>query len=300
MKLSRPPHRRALRLRSHQRLAVRPLIEAAHQATGAHCSPRPPALQALSLLRSRSAPSVGRYRLWTEMVLTPSQVRTFYDRFGRKQDAQALYENAALDDLIAHAAFDQADSIFEFGCGTGRLASRLLTEHLPRSASYFGIDISKTMIDISGQHISPFADQAEVALSNGSMYFPLSDHSVDRVVSTYVFDLLSETDIRKAISEAHRVLKPNGKLCLVSLTKGNSITSRVVSGLWSALFYLHAPLVGGCRPIRIESFISRQRWSVEYCNVVTQFGVPSEVLVANPEGTHNNAFTTDASNRRAG
>jgi ubiquinone/menaquinone biosynthesis C-methylase UbiE len=234
------------------------------------------------------------------MVLTPSQARTFYDRFGRKQDAQAFYEDAALDDLIAHATFEQADSIFEFGCGTGRLASRLLAKHLPRSASYFGIDISKTMIDIAGQRISPYAERARVALSDGSMSFSLPDHSVDRVVSTYVLDLLSETDICQAISEARRVLTPNGKLCLVSLTKGKALVSWVVSGVWSALFRLYAPVVGGCRPIRLEPFISPQRWAVEHRSMVTQFGVPSEVLIANPERTPNNAFNTDAPKRRAG
>jgi ubiquinone/menaquinone biosynthesis C-methylase UbiE len=232
------------------------------------------------------------------MVLTPSQAQKFYNRFGTKQDAQAFYEDAALDDLIAHASFEQADSIFEFGCGTGRFGSRLLANHLPRSASYLGIDISKTMIDIAGQRISPYAERARVALSDGSMSFPLADHSVDRVVSTYVFDLLSETDIRHAISEARRVLTPNGKLCLASLTKGQALVSRVVSGLWSALFRLYAPMVGGCRPIRIEPFVSQQRWAVEHRSVITQFGVPSEVLIASPERTPNTAFNTDAPNRR--
>jgi ubiquinone/menaquinone biosynthesis C-methylase UbiE len=232
------------------------------------------------------------------MVLTPSQAKKFYDRFGTKQDAQAFYEDAAIDDLIAHAAFEQADSIFEFGCGTGRFASRLLGKHLSRSASYLGIDISKTMIDIAGQRLSPYAKRARVALSDGTMSFPLSDHSVDRVVSTYVLDLLSETDIQKAVFEAGRVLTPGGRLCLVSLTKGRAFVSRVVSKLWSALFRLYAPLVGGCRPVRLESFLDPQRWSIEYRNVVTQFGVPSEVLIARPEHTPHNAFNMDAPKRR--
>ena len=60
------------------------------------------------------------------MVLTRSQAQTFYDRFGRKQDAQAFYEDGALDDLIDHAAFEQVEKVFELGCGTGRFASRLL------------------------------------------------------------------------------------------------------------------------------------------------------------------------------
>lgn len=65
------------------------------------------------------------------MVLTRSQARRFYDHFGAKQDSQAFYEDAALDDLMRHADCAQAQSVFEFGCGTGRFAAQLLTKHLP-------------------------------------------------------------------------------------------------------------------------------------------------------------------------
>ena len=214
------------------------------------------------------------------MVLTPAQLRTFYDHFGKRQDSQAFYEDAGLNDLIAHANFEQAQGVFEFGCGTGRFAARLLDRHLPRSASYLGIDISKTMIDIARQRILSFADRARVELSDGSMAFPLPDNSVDRVVSTYVLDLLSEYDIAQIAREAHRVLTPNGKLCLMSLTRGSTFASRIVSGLWSLIFHMHAPLVGGCRPVQLESLIVRQHWSIEYRNVVTPFAVPSEVIIA--------------------
>jgi ubiquinone/menaquinone biosynthesis C-methylase UbiE len=234
------------------------------------------------------------------MILTRSQARVFYDRFGRKQDTQAFYEDAAIDDLIAHVRFDQAESIFEFGCGTGRLASRLLTKHLPSSASYFGIDLSQTMVDISKQRVAPFAERAKVALSDGSILLPLHDRSVDQVISTYVLDLLSETDIRQFISEARRVLVPGGKLCLISLTFGEAALSRIISRLWLALFNWSALWVGGCRPIRLESFISQRYWSIKYRNVVTQFAVSSEVLVANPNQTPNNAFRPDAPKPRAG
>lgn len=228
------------------------------------------------------------------MVLTRSQAQIFYDRFGRKQDAQAFYEDVALDDLIAHGAFEQAEKIFELGCGTGRFASRLLTKHLSPSASYLGIDLSQTMINIAEQRISAYAERAQVVQSDGSMRFPLPNHSVDRVVCTYVLDLLSETDIRQAISEAYRVLMPGGKLCLVSLTYGVTFASRIVRALWTALFRLHAPLVGGCRPIRLDPLFNQYGWSIEYCNVVTQFWVPSEVLIAGWQNTPNNALNPDA------
>lgn len=221
------------------------------------------------------------------MVLTRSQAQAFYDRFGKKQDSQAFYEDAALDDLIAHGAFEQAEIVFEFGCGTGRLASRLLARHLPPSATYFGIDLSRTMINIAEQRISPHAERAKVARSDGSVHFPLADHSVDRVVSTYVLDLLSEADARQAISEAYRVLIPGGRLCLVSLTYGVTFPSRIVCALWQQLFRVHAALVGGCRPIRLEPLVDQHGWTIVHRKVMTQFGVPSEVLVASPKNTPN-------------
>lgn len=216
------------------------------------------------------------------MVLTSSEARAFYDRFAKKQDSQAFYEDAALDDLVAHAAFEQAQSVFELGCGTGRFASRLLADHLPPSASYLGIDLSPVMVGIAASRLSPYGERARVAPSDGSMSFPSPDRSNDRVVSTYVFDLLAEADIDRAFSEAQRVLTPGGNLCLVSLTKGETLAPRIVTGLWSALFRVRESWVGGCRPIRLTSFIDRKRWSVDYHNVVTRFGVPSEVLMAHP------------------
>lgn len=104
----------------------------------------------------------------------------------------------------------------------------------------------------------------------------------NRVVSTYVLDLLSEKDIRQAVFEAHCTLTANGKLCLASLTEGNAFASRVVSRLWATLFRTCALLVGGCRPVRLESFIDRQNWVVKYVNVFTRFGGASEVLIASP------------------
>jgi ubiquinone/menaquinone biosynthesis C-methylase UbiE len=228
------------------------------------------------------------------MVLTRSQAQAFYDRFGKKQDTQAFYEDAALNDLIAHAAFEQAEKVFELGCGTGRFASRLMTKHLSPSASYLGTDLSKTMIDISEQRILPFAERAKVVQSDGSMRFPLPDRSVDRVVSTYVLDLLSETDIRQAISQAHRVLMPGGMICLAGLTNGVTFTSRIVCALWSTVFRLNASLVGGCRPIQLETFFDLHIWSIDYRNVITQFGVPSEVLIASPKTMPDNSFNPDA------
>ena len=84
-------------------------------------------------------------------VLTVSEAQAYYNRFGKKQDSQGFYEDPVLDDLIAHASFQEAQRVFEFGCGTGKFAARLLAEYLPASATYLGCDVSPVMIGLAAQ-----------------------------------------------------------------------------------------------------------------------------------------------------
>ena len=216
------------------------------------------------------------------MTLSHSQAKRFYDRFGSKQDKQSFYEDKALDELIAHADFAQAHNVFELGCGTGRFALRLLNTQLPADANYLGIDLSDTMIALAQRRLTPYAERASVIHSSGELHFPLEDQSVDRVIATYVFDLLSDTDIRQAIAESRRVLTPTGKICLASLSTGVSVASRFVCRVWSGLFRWNASLVGGCRPICLLDYFDPAYWSVNHHHVLTQFGVPSEILIATP------------------
>ena len=88
-----------------------------------------------------------------------------------------------MNDLIAQAGFEDAQRVFELGCGTGKLAARLLAQHLPDSATYLGCDLSPTMIGLATRRLAVHAGRARVARSEGGVQFPLPDHSVDRVVS---------------------------------------------------------------------------------------------------------------------
>jgi ubiquinone/menaquinone biosynthesis C-methylase UbiE len=222
-----------------------------------------------------------------EQVLDHSAARAYYDRFGKKQDSQSFYENPALDELIAHASFQDARSVFEFGCGTGKFAARIIGNHLPPSASYLGCDISPIMVGLAKERLDAYGERAKVILSDGAVRFPLSDHSVDRVVSSYVLDLLSEEDIQRFLSESRRVASSCGIVCLTSLTRGVTLPSRIVSSLWMKVFRMRPSLVGGCRPIRLESYVDFGRWQLKHHRVLTPFGVPSEILVLIPRGTPN-------------
>ena len=216
-------------------------------------------------------------------VLSHQEARAFYDRLGSRLESQRFYEDPAMAVLLATGAFEDASAVVEFGCGTGRLAERLLRERLPSHATYVGFDVSPTMVELARSRLAPWKERALVHLTAGAPALPVADHAFDRFLSTYVLDLLSQEEIDEVLSEARRVLSPNGWLCLASLTWGQTPISRLVCGVWSRIDAWRPQLVGGCRPLRLDA-LAGPSWRAHARRVICTFGICTEVLVSLPRG----------------
>ncbi len=213
-------------------------------------------------------------------MLTHRQATAFYNRLGAKQDWQAFYETAATRDLIAHASFETAQSVFEFGCGTGVFAERVLARHLPPQATYLAVDSSATMVRLARTRLARFGERVTVRQTDGSLQFDEVSGCFERFVSNYVLDLLSFSDIAPLLAEAHRLLAPEGRLCLVSLTHGSTPLANLVTSTWTRIHALEPRLVGGCRPVELRDCLPHTGFHIDYARIITRFGVPSEVIVA--------------------
>lgn len=211
---------------------------------------------------------------------SPGEARRFYDRFGARQDRQAFYEDAALDVLVAKGAFESARAVVELGCGTGRFAERLLRHHLGPRATYRGFDQSGTMVALARSRIAEFGRRGEVVQTDGSMTLALAAGSCDRFVATYVIEILARPDREALVAEAHRLLEPGGRLCLAAITPGCSLVSQAVMGVWNAVHRLRPAIVGGCRPVVARELVDDGRWRVEHREVLSRWGIASEILVA--------------------
>ena len=217
-------------------------------------------------------------------MLAREKVRAFYQRLGPLQDLGGIIEQRAVDDLVAHASFGEARAVFELGCGTGRLAERLLARHLPPSAVYRGIDLTPRMVGLARRRLRRFGGRAAVELTGGEPRFETPAGSFDRFVSTYVFDLLPEDEIRAVLAEAQRILTDGGLLGVVALCPGCTATSRFVTRTWNALNSRAPAILGGCRPIVLAEFLSEDDWDIRHAETVVQCGFPSSVVVASAAG----------------
>jgi ubiquinone/menaquinone biosynthesis C-methylase UbiE len=213
-------------------------------------------------------------------TLSHEAARRVYDRIGARQDTQAFYEDRATAIVVEHGRFGAAHRVLELGCGTGRFAARLLGQHLPPDARYRGLDVSPTMVRLAGERLAPFGARAEVVLTDGSPPTAEATSSRDRFVSNFVLDLLAEDEIAAVIREAHRILAPGGLLCLTSLSTGTGTFSRFMARAWSRVHARRPALVGGCRPLDLQSWVTPDRWRIHHHATLTPFGVPSEALVA--------------------
>ena len=210
-------------------------------------------------------------------ALSPRQLRVVYDRVGARQDRQGWYEDPATDLLVRHGGFAAARSVVEVGCGTGRLAARLLAEELPPDATYRALDLSPVMVGLARQRLAPFGDRATVTLTDGA---PPDGPPADRFVTAYVLDALSDADARAMLRAAHRLLRPGGLVCVASLTDGAGPASRAVAAGWRAVYRVRPVWLGGCRPVRVRPLLDGGRWRVRSQARVAPWGVPSEVVVA--------------------
>ena len=211
--------------------------------------------------------------------LTQTETEKFYDALGAKQDGAGYYEDVTLAQLSRFADFESAISIVEFGCGTGRFAEEMLRLN---NASYWGCDVSATMIQLSEKRLATFGERVTLVKSSGDLSLPLPDNSADRFVSNYVLDILSADEIEAVLREAKRILKPDGLLCLTGLTHGKGLFSKAWTAFWNLRFDLNPKWVGGCRPVALTDFLDG--WEVLHHNIVTVRGISSEVVVGSKKG----------------
>ena len=96
----------------------------------------------------------------------------------------------------------------DVGAGTG-LVTLPLAE---RVEHVWAIDIAPQMCDYLRVKAASAGLENVDAAAASAISLPLVDESVDLVVSNYCFHHLSDPDKRRALSEAYRVLRPDGRL----------------------------------------------------------------------------------------
>ncbi len=101
------------------------------------------------------------------------------------------------------------DSILDYGCNTGRFLDRARKEY---RVNAYGVDINDAAIEKARDQ---FPEVHFSLITNKSLKFP--DHFFDAITMNHVIGHLE--DPYQVLIELHRVLKPGGKLLIVTPNK---------------------------------------------------------------------------------
>ena len=90
-----------------------------------------------------------------------------------------------------------------------------------RKGGVIGVDMVEEMLDASrdnfveAERLNPWFKSDFVSLRKGdALNLPIKDNSVDVAAQNCLFNIFKLDDLRKAMSEMYRVLKPNGRLVM--------------------------------------------------------------------------------------
>lgn len=212
-----------------------------------------------------------------DAVRPAADVVSFYSRTGRLFEAWGrLVDSRARGRVLQLCAVSDGDAVLEVGAGTGSQLLALASAN--PSGRTVGIDLADGMLREARRRINTAGITSADVLRGDACDLPLDDDSVDVVVSSYVLDILAWEDIRRALTEFHRVLRPRGRLVLCHMTPGERRLHRLGDHLYDS----GLPLTGNCRGIRLAALLAEHGFDQITREYGAQFLLPSEIVTARP------------------
>jgi len=208
-----------------------------------------------------------------EETISTQAAQKFYDTLGVGHDKAEIYEGKAKQRGLAVLNPQPGQKLLNVGVGTGKEHAQLQTALAPDGLA-FGLDFSPVMLRLAHNRTGTPLCRADAAT------LPYPTATFDSLFSSYLLDLLPTTLLPQLLDGFYRVLKPGGRLVLVSLTEGVDLPSRALVGLWKAAYAISPVACGGCRPLQLTSMVEAAGFREVQREVVVQLAFPSEVIFA--------------------
>ena len=185
--------------------------------------------------------------------LSRKRIQSLYDSLSSIYDILTRYEEDWLEKVqeIVHLRSDFI--IYEAGFGTGKILVKLAKE-LGNAGRVYALDISRKMAKKARRDLDrlSLSDRVDLVIGDAENA-PFNDATFDLVLSSYMIDLIDTPAIPMVLSEFKRVLKPNGRLVLVNLSKGSRWYNNMKPYEW---VYRRSPsMLGGCRPVVLAPYL---------------------------------------------
>jgi demethylmenaquinone methyltransferase/2-methoxy-6-polyprenyl-1,4-benzoquinol methylase len=209
---------------------------------------------------------------------TKEDARVSYNRLSRWYDVIAgstekKYRDWGLEKLSAQSG----ERILEIGFGTGHCLVSLAQAVGP-TGRVLGVDISDGMLAIARERLQNegLSGCVELRLGDAAKLDFIEAGTLDGIFMSFTLELFDNPEIPRVLQECHRILKPGGRLAVVSMTKTDPPGVAVRMYEW---FHEKMPNYADCRPIFARGSIEQSGFVIQDVSVSSMWGLPVEIVL---------------------
>jgi len=205
------------------------------------------------------------------------QARASYDKLSRWYDllagiAEWKYKKAGLSMLNAQPG----EQLLEIGFGTGACLLPL-AEAVGEDGAISGIDLSSGMLAVAENKLIKANLSKNVTLICGdAAQLPYPDGNFNALYSSFTLELFDTPEIPTVLAECLRVLRPDGRICIVAMAKSPKLNLITRLYEWT---HRNFESYADCRPIFAAKSLETAGFKVQTIQQMSMFGLPVDVVL---------------------
>ena len=212
------------------------------------------------------------------VLRTKEQAKKSYDKLSKFYDFLAgPFEGKYRARALEHLNIKKGEVVLEIGFGTGHCLEEI-AKRVGEEGKAYGIDLSSGMLEITKKRLKKAGLLEKVELQCGdAAKLPYEEKKFDAVFMSFTLELFDTPEMPEVLNEIKRVLKPNGRLGVVSMSKENGKSKLLGLYEWA---HNKFPKYVDCRPIYVEQSIKNVGFEIKHKEKIKLFGLSlGEVVV---------------------
>lgn len=190
-----------------------------------------------------------------EAPVEVAKIRKTYNWMSKVYFLVALLEKKARMRGIELAQIQPNDKVLEVAVGIGHSFLEII-KRVERKNTVYGVDLTPAMLEKTKKLITKKGYSNFDLKESDARHLPFPDETFDVLYNSFMLDLIPIADFPVVLKEFQRVLKKDGRLVLVNLSKKEN-TPVWLEKLYNKIYNLNPYLWGGCRPVLMESFVKQ-------------------------------------------